>query len=132
MVFPIMKRSVLRLSVTVKVIVRVVESETATEAAAISNPAVKVMLGVTEVLNSKPAGAFRMRVIGEAENVMSVRVPSRMAMGPRVVQAGEVALAALSAEMFVPPVAFVIVTVANEQVPISDKSSTANRNKQES
>jgi hypothetical protein len=132
MVLPIMKRSRLRLSATVKVIVRVVESETATEAAVMSNPAVKVMLGVTEVLNSKPVGAFRMRVIGEAETVMSPRLPSRTAMGPSVVQAGDVALAALSAEMFVPPVAFVIVTVANEQVPLSDESSTANRNKQES
>jgi hypothetical protein len=87
------------------------------------------MFGVMAVLNSKPAGAFRMRVIGEAETVMSPRLPSRIAMGPRVVQAGDVPLAALSAEMFVPPVAFVIVTAANEHVPIRDRRTTVIRNK---
>ena len=68
---------------------------------------------------------------GEAESAMSPRYPTRIGMGPRGVQAGDVAFAALSAEMFVPPVAFVIVTVANEEVPSSDRKTTAIRNQWE-
>jgi hypothetical protein len=103
--------SVPLLAATVTVIVRVVELFTAIEAAVMSRPAKNVMLGVAAVLNSKPAGGFSTRVTavpGSKSNLF----PSSITMGPRVVQAGEVALAALSAEMLSPPLAGVIETAA--------------------
>src|ERR1043166_9592744 len=88
----------------------------ATAAEEMSLPELKVMLGGAEVLNSKPAGAFRMSVSPEPEPI-SLLFPSLITIGPRVVQAGRVALAALSARILVPPVAGVSATVANALVP---------------
>ena len=101
---------------TVSVIVRVAELLTATDAAVILRPDVKVMFGTADVLNANPAGVFRISVT-PVPAVKSELAPSFMEMGPRVVHAGEVALAAVSAKMFVPPVALVIVTVAHARPP---------------
>ena len=79
------------------------------EAEEMSWPEVKVMLGGAEVLNSKPAGALRTSVTPEPAERSDLFL-SAMTIGPSVVQAGEDALAALSAEMLVPPVAAVRVT----------------------
>src|SRR6266702_1609161 len=95
---------------TVSVTVIVVELLTATEAAEISTPEVKVMFGGgAEVSNSKPADAFNISV-RFAPELKSNLLPSLMTMGPKAVQAGDVALAALSARMLLPPVALIIVT----------------------
>ena len=96
---------------TVTVTVIVVELLIATDAAEMSTPEVKVMFGGAEVLNSKPAGALKTRV-RLAPELKSNLLPSLMTMGPKAVQAGEVALAALSARILIPPVALVIVTAA--------------------
>ena len=80
------------------------------EAKLMSCPEVNVILGGAEVLNSKPAGVLRIIMTPEPE-AKSNLFPSRIMIGPSVVQAGEDALAALSASMFVPPVAAVIVAV---------------------
>src|SRR6266702_2877666 len=96
---------------TVSVTVIVVELLIATEAAEMSTPAVKVMFGGAEVLNSKPSGAFSTSV-RFAPELKSNLLPSLMTIGPKAVQAGDVALAALSAGMLVPPAALVIVTAA--------------------
>src|SRR5438105_576078 len=96
---------------TVKVTVIVVELLIATEAEEMSTPEVKEMFGGAEVLNSKPAGAFNTRVT-LAPELKSNLLPSLMTMGPKAVQAGDVALSALSARMLVPPIALVIVTAA--------------------
>ena len=116
---------------TVSVTVIVVELLTATEAAEISTPEVKVMFGSgTEVSNSKPPGTFNTRV-RFAPELKSDLFPSRMTIGPRAVQAGEIALAALSARMLVPPVALVIVTVAYAPVPSKEAPTTISRKSQD-
>src|SRR6266436_7565708 len=96
---------------TVRVTVMLVVLLNATDAVEMSTPEVKVMFGRAEVSNSKPAGTFNTRV-RFAPELKSNLLPSRMTIGPRTVQAGEVALAALSAGILVPPVAGVSVTVA--------------------
>ena len=94
---------------TLRVIVMLLELLKEIEAEVMSLPEVKVMLGRAEVLNSKPAGAL-------FTSVTPVPAPktnlfrSSMIIEPRVVQAGEDALAALSARMLVPPVAAVTAT----------------------
>src|SRR5207249_7886 len=96
------------------VMVIVVESLTAIDAEVMSCPAVKVMFGVTAVLNSKPIGALNISFTP----VPVLKLPrlglltSSMMMGPRVVHAGDWELAALSAEILVPPEAGVFVTAA--------------------
>ena len=109
---------------TVSVTVIVVELLSATVAEEISTPEVKVMFGGAEVLNSKPVGALSTKVNPEPE-LKSILFLSAMAMGPSVVQAGEIALPALSAERLLPPEAGVIVTDANAQVPKSDPQPIA-------
>ena len=61
-VSPIVMASAELEPVTDSVTVSVAESVTAMLAAVMFRPAAKVMLGVAAVLNSKPAGAFRMSV----------------------------------------------------------------------
>ena len=69
------------------------------------------MLGTELVLNSNPAGAFRMSV----PPPMSPLEPpgSVIAIEPRLVQAGAAAFAAVSAEMLPPPLATVTLTAAS-------------------
>src|SRR6266853_1835142 len=100
---------------TVTVMVIVAELLIITEAAEMSTPEVKVMFGGAEVLNSKPAGALKTSV-RFAPELKSNLLPSLMTMGPKAVQAGDVALAALAARMVAPPVAGVTVTAASAQV----------------
>src|SRR5262245_52045727 len=67
----------------------------------------------TPVLNAHPFGAVRINVFAAPPvSAKSLFAPSVMTMLPRVVYAGDVAFAALSAEMFVPPEAAVTLTVA--------------------
>ncbi len=67
----------------------------------------------TPALNVHPLGAVRINVLNaEAVSAKSVVAPSVMTMLPRAVKTGEVAFAALSAEMFVPPVAAVTETAS--------------------
>ena len=89
-----------------------VEFVIANVAEVISWPEVKVMFGGADVLNSKPLGAFNTSV----PEPMSLFMPSRIVIGPNTVHAGERALAALSAEMLVPFVAVVMVTVATARL----------------
>ena len=100
---------------TVSVSVMFVELLIATVAEEISTPEVKVIFGGAEVLNSNPAGALKTRV-RFAPELKSNLLPSLMTIGPKAVQAGDVALAALSARMLAPPVAGVTVTAASAQV----------------
>src|SRR5215212_8402357 len=79
-------------------------SLTATDADVISRAAVNVIFGTDETLNSNPVGAFSTRVI-LLPTLKSNLFPSLTVMAPSVVQAGETALPALSAEMLVPPLA---------------------------
>src|SRR5262245_18544227 len=90
----------------------VVESLIAKDALVISLAAVKVMLGVTAVLNSKPAGGL-MTKVAPVPAAISALAPSVSMMEPSEVHPGNVALAAVSAEMLVPPEAAVIAMVAN-------------------
>ena len=62
-----------------------------------------------------------------APELKSDLFPSRMMIGPRAVQAGEIALAALSARMLVAPVAGVTVTTAYAQVARRNMYIAANR-----
>ena len=62
-------------------------------------------------LNRHPLGAVRMSV--PLPVTKSPLAPSVMTMLPSVVKAGDVAFWALSAEMLVPPVAWVMVTAAS-------------------
>jgi hypothetical protein len=100
---------------TVNVIVIVVELVRARVAELMSRPEMNVIFGTEEVLNSNPAGAFKMRVWPLPE-LKSWPLPSAMTIEPRVVQAGEAALAALSAEIFEPPLAGVMLIVASAEV----------------
>jgi hypothetical protein len=111
---------------TFRIMVRVVELLNVTEAAVISREAVKVTSGGADELNSKPAGAFSTRVTA-VPPAMSVLLPSVIVIGPRTVHAGEAAFADLSAEILVPPVALVIVTLPKERPPISSMHADANR-----
>src|ERR1051325_6715782 len=110
---------------TVSVTARIVELLKAAEAEEISAPAVMATLGTAAVLNSNPAGALSTSFNPEPVE-KSFLLPSVMTIGPSVVHAGEVALAALSAEMLVPLVAGVIVTNANVEVA-QKKTNTAAR-----
>src|SRR5260221_4241463 len=76
-----------------------------------SAPAVKVIFGIAAVLNSKPAGAFNTRDTPVPEPKSNL-LPSEKTIGPSVRHPGVAAFAAISAEMFTPFVAGVIVTVA--------------------
>jgi hypothetical protein len=105
--------------VTVIVVALLKESE----ADEISTPAVKVMFGGAEVLNSKPAGVFSTNETPEPE-LKSNLFPSRITMAPSDVQAGETAFAALSAEIPEPPVAAVIVTAAKARPARKTVSAT--------
>src|SRR5690242_5491770 len=96
---------------TVSVTVIVEESVTAIEAALIFAPGVATMLGVAAVLNSNPAGAFKTNVT-LLPGPKSFLLPSAMTIGPSVVQAGTGALAAVFAEMLLPPDAPVRITAA--------------------
>ena len=96
---------------TEKVITSVVESLNATLAAVMLRLAVKLTLGTCAVLNSKPAGTFRV-IVWLLAVLKSPFAPSAMIIVPRVVQLGDVALAAESAEMLVPPEAPVTVTLS--------------------
>src|SRR6266568_3259515 len=100
---------------TFSVIVIAAGLVTATVALVMSCAVVKVMFGITEVLNSKPAGAFKTSVTPLLV-AKSALFPSVMTMAPKLVHAGEDALAALSAEIFVPPEAGVIETVADAEI----------------
>ena len=101
---------------TVSVTVMVVGLPRATDADEISWPEAKVMFGGAEVLNWNPAGAFKTKVTFEPAPKSDLLL-SLITIGPRIVHAGAVALAALSARMLVPPVAGVRVTVASAQFP---------------
>ena len=101
----------------------VVESLKAIAAEEMS-PAVKVMFGVAAVLNSKPAGALSTSVI-PVPALKSNLFPSLMTIEPRLVQAGADALAALSAEIFSPPVAGVIDAAANAELAESKKNKSS-------
>ena len=94
---------------TLRVTVMLVELLKEIEAEVMSWPDVKVMLGKAKVLNSKPAGALSTSVTPEPA-LKSNLFRSSMIIEPSVVQAGEDALAALSAGMLVPPMAAVTVT----------------------
>src|SRR6266699_1468617 len=98
----------------------------ATVAFVMSRPAVKVMFGIARVLvlNSKPAGAFKTSVTPLLE-AKSALFPSVMTMAPKLVQAGEDAVAALSAEIFVPPEAGVIETVADAEIANKETKAKA-------
>ena len=82
-----------------------------TVAAAISLPKVYVEVIEAAVLNVQPVGAFKITVTF-VPMAKSVITPSVNLILPIVVYPGIKALVALSAEMDVPPVAFVIVTFA--------------------
>src|ERR1043165_8707787 len=86
----------------------VVELLIATKAEEMSKPEANEIFGGAAVLNSNPAGAFNKRTTLEP-GLKSLLFPSLMTIGPRVVQLGDVALAALSAEMLAPPLAGVFV-----------------------
>src|SRR5215471_17510462 len=108
------------------VIVITVELVITSVAEVISRPTRKEIFGVREVLNSKPAGAFNNSVCAVPE-LKSLLFPSAMTMGPRLVQAGEVALAALSAEIFEPLLAAVIVTDASAEVVLKQSPTRSHR-----
>src|SRR5215471_9718132 len=93
--------------------VRVLAFVTATLALVTSAPCTKLMLGVEAVLNSKPSGTLRISVPLLTLLPRSCFFPSAIVIGPRVVQAGDVPLAAVSAEMAPPPEAGVMTTDAS-------------------
>ena len=110
---------------TVSVMV-IVELFSATVAEEMSWPGVNTSFGGEEVLNSKPGGAFRRRVRPEPASKSPLK-PSVMTIGPKVVHAGELALAALSAGMAVPPVAGVTITLANAEASRRHPHNKASR-----
>src|SRR5919197_6386294 len=94
-------------SVTVMVVL-----VTAIEAAVMSLPEVNEPLPAP-VLKLQPLGAVRMRVLLVPVAKSPLLAPlSAMTMFPSVVYCGDVALAALSADMLVPPLAGVTVTLS--------------------
>ena len=111
LVLPIVSVSRRVVLLTVSVSVRVEASVIATEALAMLRLAVNVRLGVTAVSNAKPVGVFRIRVtlVPAAKSPPAFSV---IVIAPSEVQAGEGALAAVSAEMLPPPLAGVKVTLA--------------------
>ena len=123
MVLPIVNWSEEVVLPTDTVTVMIVELVITSVAEVISRPVIKVMFGIMEVLNSNPVGAFNKRV-WPLPLLKSLLFPSVMTREPRVVHAGEVALAALSAEML-PPVAGVMLTVARaDDVPKQSNSNS--------
>ena len=127
-VLPIVSVSVLPVPLTLMVTVIVEESVITTLAAVMFLVAVKVMLGVTVVLNSKPAGAFRMRV-WLFPLAKSPFAPSAIEMLPLKVVHAAVPPAAevVSAEMPVPPEKPVTVTVAHAR-PSAKSAAAKQRN----
>ena len=115
-VLPIVSVSDAPVPETVRVTVIVEASVTLAAALVIFLPTVNVALGVTAVLNSNPAGAFRIKVT-PVPVAKSLVEPSAIVMVPRLVQAGEVAVAAVSASMAEPPEAPVTLTVAKAWPP---------------
>jgi len=101
-------------------IVNVLPSFTVTLAPVMSAPLAKLMLGVTAVLNSNPSGVFRTNVSLFTLLPKSCFFPSAIMIGPRVVHAGELPLAAVFAEIAPPPDAGVIMTAAS---PLADIKS---------
>src|SRR5207244_98755 len=93
-----------------------------------SCPEANVTLGGAEVLNSNPAGALSTSVTPEPAPKSGLFL-SAITIGPSVVQAGLVALAALSAEMLVPPVAAVMVTEPNASLA-SNNAAAATKGRQ--
>lgn len=98
--------------ITVNVTVMFVESAKAIDAEAMSRAAIKPTLGTRLVLNSKPAGARRTRLT-LAPALKSNLLPSLIVIDPKVVQPGNAASAAVSAEILLPPEAGVIDEAAN-------------------
>jgi len=90
--------------------------------AVISRAAVKLILGRELVLNSNPAGALRasVRLVPMPRSAL---VPSAIVIGPSVVHEPEPPLAAVSAEMEVPPDAPVTVTAAQLEGNAARKSA---------
>src|SRR5882724_762097 len=79
-------------------------------AAVMSLPELKLMLGTAFVLNSNPTGAFKANV---PPPMPPLSLPaSVITIAPKLVQAGETALAAVSAEIPLPPLAAVTVTLS--------------------
>ena len=110
--FPIVRTSfLLPVPDTVNVAVIVVGLLMATLAPVISAPAAKLMLGIEDVLNSNPAGAFNTKVTPDPA-AKSPFAPSSILIGPKVVQAAVPPDTAVSAEMPAPPDAPVTVTLA--------------------
>lgn len=102
------------------------------EALVISRFELIVTVGAGEAaeLNSHPVGGVRMSVTPVCFAAKSVFAVSAILIDPRVVQPGLDAFAALSAEMFVPPVAGVTVTweKADPAQDIRSPASNAKRN----
>src|SRR5258706_4922402 len=110
----------------VKVIVKVLASDTSMPAPVRSNPAVKLMVGVEPVLNSKPAGVFKTIVI-PVPALISALEPSARVIGPKVVQAPDPPAAAVSAEIAEPPLAPVTAMVARAAGASASASKRASR-----
>jgi hypothetical protein len=125
-VLPMISVSAALLLVTVSVRVMVPASVMASEALEIFLLAVKLMLGMTAVLNWKPDGALRIKVTF-VPTAKSALAPSAMVAAPNVVQAGDGALAALSADMLLPPVAAVTVAVAKAVFTPTKAKARANK-----
>ena len=101
--------------VTVIVIVIVESLVTAAEAAVMLPFRARVVVTAAPVLNFQPIGDEI--IIVSLAPVVKVPAPSISETVPSVVYADDVALAALSAEMFVPPVAGVTVTCPHAVKP---------------
>ena len=114
---PKVKESAAAVPETVSVSVIVVASVIATAALLISRPAVKLTLGLTAVLNSKPSGAFSTRVTPEPA-AKSLLAPSVRVIAPSVVHSGAGAFAAVSADRPLPPLAPVTLTAAKLLAPL--------------
>jgi hypothetical protein len=85
------------------------------------------MLGVRAVLNWKPFGAFSIRVAFLSLFPKSCFFPSAIVIAPSVVQAGELPLAAVFAEIAPPPEAEVITTDAPALVTVKSAKTGASR-----
>ena len=83
-----------------------------------------VAVMVAEVLNRHPVGAVRVRVPLPLKSLATVSV---ITMLPNVVNDGETAFWAVSAEIFVPPVAAVMLTAACAPTAPSNTNPRARR-----
>lgn len=123
--FPIVIWSELAVPLTVITSVRFVLSPNETEAETMSRAEVNVTFGTWLVLNSKPRGVRRMNVIF-VPVLKSNLLPSVTVIAPSVVQAGNVASAAVSAEILIAPVAGVTDALAKlDDVPPNNRQSAA-------